>query len=155
MAYIKITNGQQEPYSIGKLHKENPNTSFPKLIPSSTLAAYGVYKIAVADLPSFDVATQVCSRNGVATDVDGQWTYEWTVRSKTSEEVAAYEGELASNARAKRNLLLDNTDWTQMPDSPLTDEAKASWASYRSSLRSLPEHSNWPNLEDADWPSEP
>ena len=54
-----------------------------------------------------------------------------------------------------RDNLLRHTDWTQMPDSPLTDEMKTSWASYRSSLRSLPEHGSWPNLEDSHWPTKP
>ena len=61
----------------------------------------------------------------------------------------------ASNNRMIRNQLLMESDWTQMPDGPLADEVKTSWATYRSSLRSLPEHENWPNLEDADWPTKP
>lgn len=62
---------------------------------------------------------------------------------------------LSSINRNTRNDLLAASDWTQANDSPLTDEAKTSWASYRSSLRSLPEHENWPSLEDSDWPSAP
>jgi len=62
---------------------------------------------------------------------------------------------LAAEHRATRNELLASSDWTQMPDSPLTDEAKTSWASYRTSLRTLPTHENWPTLEDSDWPSAP
>lgn len=61
----------------------------------------------------------------------------------------------ASNNRMKRNDLLATSDWTQMPDSPLTDETKTSWATYRTSLRTLPTHENWPTLEDSDWPSAP
>ena len=61
----------------------------------------------------------------------------------------------ASNNREKRNFLLMESDWTQMPDSPLADEAKTSWATYRTSLRNLPTHENWPSLEDADWPTQP
>ena len=57
--------------------------------------------------------------------------------------------------RNKRNQLLSDSDWTQVPDSPLTDEVKTSWATYRTALRALPEHANWPNLEDADWPVSP
>ena len=57
--------------------------------------------------------------------------------------------------RQKRNDLLAASDWTQANDSPLTDEAKTSWASYRTALRDLPSHSNWPNLEDNDWPTKP
>ena len=81
----------------------------------------------------------------------------------TEEEAAANAAEIAAadavmleiENRNVRNQLLADSDWTQMPDSPLADEAKTSWASYRSSLRSLPEHENWPNLEEADWPTKP
>ncbi len=78
------------------------------------------------------------------------------------EETAIAEEKAASNAimlnvenRNTRNELLTASDWTQMPDSPLTDEAKTSWATYRTSLRTLPTHENWPSLEDADWPTKP
>lgn len=57
--------------------------------------------------------------------------------------------------RTKRNQLLADSDWTQMNDSPLTDEAKASWATYRTALRDITTHDNWPYLQDADWPTKP
>lgn len=77
----------------------------------------------------------------------------------TEEEIsqmstAATQGLTLEN-RQKRNQLLADSDWTQANDSPLTDEVKTSWATYRASLRTLPEHANWPNLEDADWPVSP
>jgi len=62
---------------------------------------------------------------------------------------------LAASHRATRNQLLADSDWTQFNDSPLNNDTKVLWATYRSSLRSLPEHENWPNLEDADWPTTP
>ena len=40
--------------------------------------------------------------------------------------------------REKRNLKLLDSDWTQMPDSPLSDAKKAEWAAYRQQLRDLP-----------------
>ena len=39
--------------------------------------------------------------------------------------------------RNKRNTLLAQTDWTQMPDSPLSDTKKAEWATYRQALRDM------------------
>ena len=57
--------------------------------------------------------------------------------------------------RNTRNQLLADSDWTQFNDSPLTDEAKTSWATYRTALRDLPTNENWPSLEDDDWPSAP
>jgi hypothetical protein len=61
----------------------------------------------------------------------------------------------AASNRDTRNQLLTDSDWTQIPDSALTDEAKALWVTYRTALRDLPAHENWPNLEDADWPTKP
>ena len=57
--------------------------------------------------------------------------------------------------KQERNDLLAASDWTQANDSPLSTEAKTSWATYRTALRDLPDHSNWPNLEDDDWPTKP
>ena len=75
------------------------------------------------------------------------------------EETAIAEEKAASNAimlnvenRNTRNALLASSDWTQMPDSPLTDEAKTSWATYRSSLRDLPTSEGWPSVT---FPTEP
>lgn len=39
--------------------------------------------------------------------------------------------------RIKRDYLLKDSDWTQLVDSPLSDETKKEWASYRSKLRDL------------------
>ena len=78
----------------------------------------------------------------------------WTLYSSlpTQEEQDAMT---AFDNRMKRNHLLMESDWTQMPDSPLADEAKTSWATYRTALRNLPTNENWPSLGDDDWPSAP
>ena len=77
----------------------------------------------------------------------------------TDEQLAAEKIEqdatLGNEHRGLRNALLAASDWTQANDSPLTTEVKTSWATYRTALRDLPDHSNWPNLEDDDWPTKP
>lgn len=78
--------------------------------------------------------------------------------ARDAEEQAWADGaddRLAAKHRATRNQLLADSDWTQFNDSPLNNDTKVLWATYRSSLRSLPEHENWPSLEDADWPTKP
>lgn len=62
------------------------------------------------------------------------------------------EPDKAPEMRMERNALLKATDWTQVSDAPVD---KAVWATYRQSLRDLPNHVNWPNLNDADWPVPP
>lgn len=78
------------------------------------------------------------------------WTLYSSLPSQEEQDAMA-----ASNHRMKRNHLLMESDWTQMPDSPLTDEAKTLWATYRTALRDLPTNENWPSLGDDDWPSAP
>lgn len=41
--------------------------------------------------------------------------------------------------RQVRNRMLSDCDWTQNNDSPLTDQQKQSWATYRQQLRDLPQ----------------
>ena len=57
--------------------------------------------------------------------------------------------------RERRKEALQETDWTQVPDSPLTDSKKAEWRIYRQALRDLPTHSNWPELDGTEWPTPP
>ena len=77
----------------------------------------------------------------------------------TAEEVAAIATNeaVANNLfnRSTRNELLTDSDWTQAADSPLSDADKALWVTYRTSLRDLPDHANWPNLADDDCPTKP
>ena len=58
----------------------------------------------------------------------------------------------AEEHRGKREELLARSDWTQVADAPVD---ATEWAAYRQVLRDITAHSNWPNLEDADWPNKP
>lgn len=58
--------------------------------------------------------------------------------------------------RDMRNDLLQESDWTQMPDSPLSDAKKTEWASYRQALRDLPSsYTNSDTIADIVWPTQP
>ena len=43
----------------------------------------------------------------------------------------------ADTLRAQRKDLLNNSDWTVMSDSPLSDSKKAEWVTYRQALRDI------------------
>ena len=49
-----------------------------------------------------------------------------------------------------RNVELSNTDWTQLPDSPVD---KTVWAKYRQALRDLPQQKV--SADDAAFPVKP
>lgn len=65
--------------------------------------------------------------------------------------------------RMWRNRLLAESDWTQMPDSPLTDSQKTQWATYRQSLRDMTDTYSTVPLTDKGvmdetqitWPTKP
>lgn len=47
--------------------------------------------------------------------------------------------DLMPEIRAKRNQLLLESDWTQLPDTHLSTAQKTAWLSYRQQLRDFPE----------------
>jgi len=59
---------------------------------------------------------------------------------------------LELNAR-RRDEALQETDWTQTLDAPLSDADQLKYRTYRQALRDLPTHSNWPDLDESDWPT--
>ncbi|NBP03320.1 MAG: hypothetical protein EBU90_25185 [Proteobacteria bacterium] len=60
-------------------------------------------------------------------------------------------GEKWNTVRLKRNMLLKNSDWTQMPD--YNGSNKQAWFNYRQELRDLPQ--KFSNPDDVIWPNEP
>ena len=52
----------------------------------------------------------------------------------------------------KRFMLLRDSDWTQLPDSPLSETQKKMWAKYRQALRDI---SKSPIRYDFKWPTPP
>lgn len=60
---------------------------------------------------------------------------------------------LASDVLAKRKMLLNSTDWTQLPNGPLTAEKQAAWATYRQALRDITKQSGYPT--NVEWPVPP
>lgn len=53
------------------------------------------------------------------------------------------------DAKVQRSLMLRATDWTQMPDSPLTAAERLAMSIYRQDLRDLPGR---PGFPDVPWP---
>ena len=63
---------------------------------------------------------------------------------------AARDEATAAAIRAERDRLLRASDWTQVADAPVDQEA---WALYRQALRDLPDQIGFPGA--VEWPVEP
>lgn len=57
---------------------------------------------------------------------------------------------LSKKARAQRDDLLRDSDWTQVPDAPTN---KTAWATYRQALRDIPDQEGFPS--NITWPTPP
>ena len=139
------------------------NMSLPKVWTSNVCDAMNIDPV----LPSPAATTsayQTSVRDGVEQDSKGNWVEKYVAKDmfadieggKTkSEQEKEYQATLdattATNHRSTRNSKLAETDWTAMSDVTMASDMKT----YRQALRDLPTHKNWPNLENADWPTKP
>lgn len=74
-----------------------------------------------------------------------EYTYrKFTAARPVVNEISIFE------IKKQRNKLLAQSDWTQVPDSPLSAEKKQQWAAYRQALRDLPAQGI-----NAPWPQRP
>lgn len=68
----------------------------------------------------------------------------------TEEEIRA---QLEADARAQRDSLIAETDWTQVLDAPISAECIEAFRVYRQALRDVPQQKNFPY--DIIWPEKP
>ena len=166
--YRNRTTGEVK--SQGQWRQEFANMSLPRVWKAATLDALNLDPVLSSPAATVG-AYQVSVRDGVVQDANGNWVENYVARdmfqdttedgvtTTKAEHEAAYQAGLdakvAEGHRTTRDKLLADTDWTQMNDSPLTNEAKTAWATYRQELRDLTDLDAWPNLADEDWPVEP
>ncbi len=144
--FVKITNGQVEkaPYTIGEFRKSKPNVSFPKDIPTATLETNGVFVIKETAPPAVDKKTH--TYRWTVEFKDGAWTQVWST-SQLDKEVAE------TNVRVYRDRLLAESDWTQLIDSPFSNDTNGVWQAYRQALRDVPAQAGFP--WNVTWPEAP
>ena len=166
--YRERTTGEVK--SQGQWRADFAHMSLPRVWKAATLDAMNLDAV-LASPAATTTAYQISVRDGVEQDANGNWVEKYVARdmfadttedgvtTTKAEHEAAYQATLdaktAEGHRITRNKLLDDTDWTQMNDSPLSNEDKTAWATYRNELRNLPDDDAWPNLSDEDWPVQP
>jgi hypothetical protein len=80
-------------------------------------------------------------------------TYTFTL---DNEAVKGRNRHLLADMLTERNKQLSASDWTQIPDSPITDEQKQLWQTYRQALRDFPNtYTGGPNDWQASFPTKP
>ena len=167
--YRERTTGEVK--TQGQWRAAFPNMSLPRVWTSNVCDAMNIDPV-LASPAATTSAYQYSARDGVEQNANGDWVQRFVARdmfadttdddgvtTTKAQHEAAYQATLdattAEGHRTTRNKLLADTDWTQMNDSPLSNENKTAWATYRNELRNLPDDDAWPNLSDEDWPVQP
>ena len=144
----------------------NKNVSMPRTWNVNVLTALSLEAV-LASPAATTSQYQTSVRDGVEQDANGNWVEKYVaqdmfadttddgVTTTKAEHEAAYQASLdadvAERNRTKRDTLLAETDWTGMSDVTMA----SAMATYRQALRDITGHANWPNLDDADWPTKP
>jgi len=143
------------------------NMSLPRVWTSNVCDAMNIDPV-LASPAATTSAYQTSARDGVEQNANGDWVEKYVardmfadttdddgVKTTKAQHEAAYQATLDANTatsnRSTRDSKLAETDWHGMSDVTMSSEM----TTYRQALRDITAHENWPNLEDADWPTKP
>lgn len=151
----------------GEVRRMHSNTSLPRVWDANVCTELGIDPVLAAPKPEPSAAYKQVGRNGAVQDANNNWveayvetdmfadTTEDGVTTTKAEHETAYQAKLdadaAKSVRTQRDTKLAETDWTGMSDVTMAAEM----ATYRQALRDITAHSDFPNLEDSDWPTKP
>lgn len=138
-----------------------PNTSLPPQLTADILTDFNA--VAVMEGPQAIPTSpyEYSQRDGVE-EINGKWFTKYTIgpvftdndEQTAAEQLTAYKQRIddnqAQNIRNSRDQLLKETDWTQIKDVPVDQEA---YAIYRQELRDITKQEGFPF--DIVWPTAP
>jgi hypothetical protein len=154
MTYAFIENNEITKYPV---HDEDiiskyPGTSFPRYFVGVNLETFGVAEVLTAPSPSIDASKEYVIE-GTPEFTNDSWRQTWIVKQNDQITIDDHFEAKIVFFKGARSELLAQSDWTQSPDSPLTDEKKTEWKVYRQALRDIPSTSGYP--EKINWPVKP
>jgi hypothetical protein len=149
--------------SQGEVRKMFPNVSLPRLWDEGVLNYLGVDPVFESPTPT-TTRYQTAYKDGVEFK-NNKWMWKWTIgpvftdneEATAAEQQAAYvqriDDEQATRIRADRDKRLAETDWTQLIDSPFSNDTNGVWQAYRQALRDVPAQADFP--WNVTWPKTP
>ncbi len=146
--YILVENGEVKGYPQ-PLPRNWADVSNFYLLEDEQVRSYGWYPVRF--VPAEKTDNDVVMGQSFVIEGDEVVQYE-QIRPKTESEIAEETNQKWQNIRSQRNSLLSESDWTQLPDSPLLSEKKIEWSVYRQELRDVTSQSDPNNII---WPVKP
>ena len=149
--------------SVGTPRELYPNTKHPSGGPTDDWLLNASCVRAVESL-DFDRATH--RSESVTPYISDGTVYTNRVVALTSDEIDAIAAAVVASTklrnRNERNNKLANCDWVVIKALEAGTSVASDWVTYRTALRDITAHSNWPDLEypdmngsGGDWPTSP
>lgn len=127
------------------------NTSFPKTWSPELVEELGLDVVFESPTPTTTVY-QTAFKDGVE-QVNGKWTWKWSISEMDDEAKAAKDAEAAKGVRATRDAKLAECDWLVIKAAETGVALAADWAAYRQALRDVPAQAGFPH--NVTWPAKP
>lgn len=146
MSYAKIENDLIVEYPVyeGDIRLRYSNVSFA--VPFSPPDGYELVEDVAP--PNVDYTKKLFE--GTPVRINGKLQRNWIVEPRSEEELSEMISGQWMILRKSRNILLKESDWTQLSDSPAVKET---WAVYRQALRDITQTTT--NPFDVIWPTPP
>ena len=126
--------------------------ALPQLLTPDILEPLGWCAYSISPMPTLARYEKAIEGNDEK-DTQGIWRQTWTIVEQTDVEKATTDANQGGEARYQRHARLTYSDWTQLPDSPISAENKLKWATYRQTLRDITDLPTFP--WDVTWPTPP
>jgi len=151
MKYYKTET--QTVVSERQVIKANPNTSFALPFSDATLASLNLVRLTDDTKPTYDAATEMVIEDVIEVR-EGVAYQTYSVIARPAEAIANELANKKAKVRAQRNDKLARTDWSVLPDSPLSTDDKTVYENYRAALRDVPAQDGFPDNALPESPDE-
>lgn len=149
MEYLNIVTNEY-PLSELDIKKNFPNTSFPSDVSgfNNSIFILGYVAVNPTQKPLVDYTKNISK--GSPKQTENGYEQTWIISDASEEEIAKRTSEKSLEIKETRNLLLAESDWTQLPDSHVNSSL---WATYRQELRDISKQLEFP--WNVIWPTKP
>jgi hypothetical protein len=151
--FIKIEDGSPTGYPI---LEENLRQILENSLPNKITPAdvephgYGLYEFTVRPyVERYEKLVEESPKRGQ----DSIYYQSWRIENMTEEERSEVDAAKSREMRMLRDQKLISSDWSQLPDAPLTASQIAVWTAYRDQLRKVPDQQGFPWA--IEWPTQP
>ena len=151
-AILKDNSIVRYPITIDDLRRDYPSISFPSNFDEFDYSEYDVISYIEREFPEYNPEIERIVE-GTPIFEENIWKQNWITEPLSEEERQKILDDKILSIRDSRNRLLAESDWTQFNDSPLDEETKTAWATYRRELRDITSQEGFPN--NITWPEKP